>query len=28
LMKLEKDTLVLAGHGEETTVERESRRYL
>jgi glyoxylase-like metal-dependent hydrolase (beta-lactamase superfamily II) len=28
LMKLPKDTLVLAGHGEETTVERESRRYL
>lgn len=28
LMELEKDTLVLAGHGEETTIERESRRYL
>lgn len=28
LMKLDKDTLVLPGHGEETTIERESRRYL
>jgi len=28
LMKLKKDTLVLPGHGEETTIERESRRYL
>ena len=27
LMKLEKDTLVLPGHGEETTIERESKRY-
>ena len=28
LMKLDKKTLVLPGHGEETTIERESRRYL
>ncbi len=28
LMKLPKDTLVLPGHGDETTIERESRRYL
>jgi glyoxylase-like metal-dependent hydrolase (beta-lactamase superfamily II) len=28
LMKLPKDTLVLPGHGEETTIERESRRYV
>lgn len=27
LMKLNPDTLVLPGHGEETTIERESRRY-
>ena len=28
LMKLEKDTLVLPGHGDETSIEMESRRYL
>ncbi|MDD2482895.1 MAG: MBL fold metallo-hydrolase [Candidatus Shapirobacteria bacterium] len=28
LMKLDKKTLVLPGHGDETTIERESRRYL
>jgi glyoxylase-like metal-dependent hydrolase (beta-lactamase superfamily II) len=28
LMKLNKDTLVLPGHGEETIIERESRCYL
>lgn len=28
LMKLDKETLVLPGHGEETTIERESKRYL
>jgi len=28
LMKLNKDTLVLPGHGEETTIEREANRYL
>ena len=28
LMKLKKETLVLPGHGEETTIERESKRYL
>ena len=28
LMKLDKNTLVLPGHGEETTIERESKRYL
>jgi hydroxyacylglutathione hydrolase len=28
LMKLEKETLVLPGHGEETTIEREIKRYL
>lgn len=28
LMKLDKETLVLPGHGEETTIERESRHYL
>ena len=28
LMKLDKETLVLPGHGEETTIERESRYYL
>ena len=28
LMKLPKNTLVLPGHGDETTIERESRRYL
>ncbi len=28
LMKLPKDTLVLPGHGDETTIEREARRYL
>ena len=28
LMKLPKDTLVLPGHGDETTIERESRCYL
>jgi len=27
LMKLEKDTKVLSGHGEETIIERESKRY-
>ena len=27
LMKLDKDTLVLPGHGEETTIEKESKRY-
>lgn len=28
LMKLPKDTLVLPGHGEETTIEKESKRYV
>jgi glyoxylase-like metal-dependent hydrolase (beta-lactamase superfamily II) len=28
LMKLEKDTLVLPGHGDETSIELESRHYL
>lgn len=28
LMKLNKNTLVLPGHGESTTIERESKRYL
>lgn len=28
LMKLDKETLVLPGHGDTTTIERESRRYL
>jgi hydroxyacylglutathione hydrolase len=28
LMKLEKETLVLPGHGDETTIEREAKRYL
>jgi len=27
LMKLDKETKVLSGHGEETTIERESSRY-
>jgi len=27
LMKLDKNTLVLPGHGEETIIERESKRY-
>ena len=27
LMKLNPDTLVLPGHGDETTIERESKRY-
>jgi len=27
LMKLNQNTLVLPGHGDETTIERESRRY-
>lgn len=27
LTKLKKDTLVLPGHGEETTIEREAKRY-
>lgn len=27
LMKLDKETLVLPGHGDETTIERESKRY-
>ncbi len=27
LMKLEKETLVLPGHGEETTIKRETKRY-
>lgn len=27
LMKLDKDTLVLSGHGETTTIEKESSRY-
>jgi hydroxyacylglutathione hydrolase len=27
LMKLNKETLVLPGHGEETTIEREAKRY-
>jgi len=27
LMKLDKDTLVLPGHGEETTIGKESKRY-
>jgi len=27
LMKLPKETLVLSGHGEETTIEREAKRY-
>lgn len=28
LMKLPKDTVVLSGHGEETTIEKESGRFL
>lgn len=28
LMKLDKETRVMPGHGEETTIERESKRYL